>query len=218
MKLIIANKNYSSWSLRGWLALKAFDVPFEEINLKLFTDEFYQVLESYGAAGKVPVLVDDGLTVWDSLAICEYVNDKCLSGKGWPDDLTARAQARSYVAEMHSGFMSLRNEMPMNCRARRMVNLTDSAKKDIEQVDKLWSEACQRYSNEGPWLFGQFSLADVFYAPVVLRFVTYGIEVSEVSQRYMDAVMAHPAIGEWLQEALKETEIVELDEAGEDRL
>ena len=116
MELVIGNKNYSSWSLRGWLMLKAFDIPFHEKKLQLFSDSFYQELESVTPMAKVPVLIDGGVNVWDSLAICEYVSEKYLEGKGWPKELTSRAIARAAVAEMHSGFSALRNEMPMNCR------------------------------------------------------------------------------------------------------
>ncbi len=129
MKLIIGNKNYSSWSLRGWLALKAFDVPFEEIKLSLFSDEFYTELAKHSPVGKVPVLVDGDLSVWDSLAICEYINETYLDGKGWPVDKSKRAVARSVVADMHSGLFGIRTEMPMNCLARRHVELSDQAKK-----------------------------------------------------------------------------------------
>ena len=116
MELVIGNKNYSSWSLRGWLMLKAFDIPFHEKKLQLFSDSFYQELESVTPMAKVPVLIDGGVNVWDSLAICEYVSEKYLEDKGWPKELTSRAIARAAVAEMHSGFSALRNEMPMNCR------------------------------------------------------------------------------------------------------
>jgi len=214
MELIIGNKNYSSWSLRGWLMLKAFELPFEETQLSLFSTAFYQRLSDLNTANKVPVLVDGENRIWDSLAICEYVNETKLDGRGWPADTQLRAEARSVACEMHSGFSGLRNEMPMNCRARRQVELSAEAQKDIQRIDQLWSELTGRCAEDGPWLFGTYSIADVMFAPVVLRFVTYGVEVSEASQRYMESVLSHPALKAWLEEALKETEIVEEDEAG----
>ncbi|WP_067215908.1 glutathione S-transferase family protein [Marinomonas gallaica] len=215
MKLIIANKNYSSWSLRGWLALKAFDVPFEEVKLTLFTDDFYQQLALYSPVKKVPVLVDDGINVWDSLAIAEYINEAYLAGKGWPIDRAARAVARSTVAEMHCGYTALRNAMPMNCRARRRVDINDAIAKDIANIDAIWGEQRLRYESQGDYLFGEFSMADAFFAPVVFRFMTYGVELSESAKAYQQTMLNHPAMQEWLEDALTETDIIEEDEAGE---
>lgn len=172
MKLIIANKNYSSWSLRGWLTLKAFDVPFEEIKLSLFTEDFYNTLSLYSPVKKVPVLVDGDLSVWDSLAIAEYVNETCLSGKGWPAEPKKRAVARSVVAEMHSGYSALRNEMPMNCRAKRKIELSRMAQQDIKNICHLWENLRSQHKDQGPYLFGEFSLADAYFAPVAFRFET----------------------------------------------
>ncbi len=214
MKLYIGNKNYSSWSLRGWLVLKAFGLEFEEVVLKLFSDEFYQTLEGKTPAAKVPVLLDGEVKVWDSLAICEYVNETYLKGKGWPASVVDRARARAVVAEMHAGFFAVRNEMPMNCRAKRRVELTEAALSDIEKIDALWQALRKDYAAQGPWLFGKFSIADVFYAPVVLRFITYGTQVSELSAEYMKTVHNLPALQAWLEDALQETDIVEEDEAG----
>ncbi|EAR61740.1 glutathione S-transferase family protein [Neptuniibacter caesariensis] len=216
MELYIGNKNYSSWSLRGWLVLKAFDIEFDEVLLKLFSEEFYETLKGKTPALKVPTLIDGDVTVWDSLAICEYVNETYLNGKGWPASAADRARARAVVAEMHSGFMALRNEMPMNCRAKRKVSLSDEAVKDVQKIDALWADLRESFAGEGPWLFGKFSIADVFYASVVLRFGTYGINVSENSAQYMETVFGLPALQEWLEEALKEQDVVELDEAGVD--
>ena len=215
MELIIGNKNYSSWSLRGWLILKAFDLPFSEKKLSLFTESFYQELEHVTPVAKVPVLVDGDIKVWDSLAICEYVNEQYLEGKGWPVDPSQRAVARAVVAEMHSGFSALRNEMPMNCRARRTIELSEQAYNDIHRMDQLW-RSCLAQSG-GPWLFGEFSIADVFYAPAALRFRTYDIELSECSTEYLQNILNHPALLAWLEGALQETEVVAEDEAGVDR-
>lgn len=215
MKLIIANKNYSSWSLRGWLALEAFSVPFEEVKLPLFTDTFYDTLAHYTPVKKVPVLVDGDLSVWDSLAIAEYVNETYLDGKGWPADRAVRAVARSTVAEMHCGYTAVRSAMPMNCRARRRVEITDAVRKDIASIEAIWGSQRLQYATDGDYLFGEFSMADVFFAPVVFRFVTYGIELSEAAKAYQQTMLSHPAMKAWLEEALAETEVVEEDEAGE---
>lgn len=216
MELIIGNKNYSSWSLRGWLMLAAFDIKFKETRLLLDTDSFYSALKHVDCADKVPVLVDGDITVWDSLAICEYVSETCLDGRGWPQDRAARAEARAIAAEMHSGFFAVRNEMPMNCRAKRRIEASEAAMKDVARIDQIWSGCRERFADQGPWLFGEFSIADVMYAPVVSRFETYGVAVSEASHAYMQSVLAHPAMQEWIAAGKRETEIVEADEAGVD--
>jgi|TARA_R110001599_G_scaffold83993_10_gene225735 glutathione S-transferase len=215
MKLIIGNKNYSSWSLRGWLALKAFDVPFEEIKLSLFSDEFYTELAKHSPVGKVPVLVDGDLSVWDSLAICEYINETYLDGKGWPVDKSKRAVARSVVADMHSGLFGIRTEMPMNCRARRHVELSDQAKKEVATLDALWSRLRAENAQNGDYLFGKFSLADAFFAPVMFRFKTYGIALSAAASEYQTTMLMHPAMQEWLDDAIAETDVYAAGEIGE---
>jgi len=215
MQLIIGNKNYSSWSLRGWLALKAFNLPFEEIKLALFSDTFHSELAKYSPAGKVPVLVDGDLSVWDSLSICEYLNENYLDGKGWPADTKKRAVARSVVADMHSGLFGIRTEMPMNCRARRQIVLTDVAKKEVASLDVLWTKLRAENAQHGDYLFGEFSLADAFFAPVMFRFKTYGIALSAVASDYQTTMLAHRAMQEWLADALIETDVIDADEAGE---
>lgn len=215
MQLIIGNKNYSSWSLRAWLMLKAFEVEFDELKINLFTDEFYETLKQHTPVAKVPVLLDGELNVWDSLAICEYVNERYLEGAAWPSDMAERAKARAIVSEMHSGFNALRNEMPMNCRAKRKIELSPAAKNDVQKMDILWAELREAHKDTGPWLFGCFTIVDVFFAPAVLRFITYGTNVSQQSADYMQSVLQHPALQAWLDDALKETEVVVEDEAGE---
>jgi glutathione S-transferase len=215
MKLIIGNKNYSSWSLRGWLALKAFDVPFEEIKLSLFSDEFYTELAKHSPVGKVPVLVDGDLSVWDSLAICEYINETYLDGKGWPVDKSKRAVARSVVADMHSGLFGIRTEMPMNCRARRHVELSDQAKKEVDTLDALWTKLRAENAQNGDYLFGKFSLADAFFAPVMFRFKTYGIALSAAASEYQTTMLMHRAMQEWLDDAIAETDVYAASETGE---
>lgn len=216
MELIIGNKNYSSWSLRGWMMLKAFDLPFKETKLPLSTEDFHALISEYRAADKVPVLIDDGVTIWDSLAICEYVNERYLAGKGWPSGRADRALARAISNEMHSGFFAVRNEMPMNCRAKRRVELSGQALREISRIDFLWSSNTKANADKGPWLCGEFSIADVMYAPVVLRFRTYGIKISAQSRSYCEAMLDHPAMRLWLKEALLETEVIEEDEAGKE--
>ena len=215
MELIIGNKNYSSWSLRGWLMLKAFSLPFTETRLALFEEGFYSTLATYSPAGKVPVLIDGGVTVWDSLAICEYVSEVHLAHKGWPANVEDRALARAVSCEMHSGFFGLRHELPMNCRAKRLIIPSEAALKDIARVDAIWSELLQKNRAKGPWLFGDISIADVMFAPVALRFNSYNPEISALSRAYVDTVLAHPAIKEWVTAGLVETEIIEEEEVGE---
>ena len=216
MQLIIGNKNYSSWSLRPWLALKAFGVSFEEIELGLFTENFYTELAKYSPVGKVPVLVDGDINVWDSLSICEYLNENHLNNKGWPTDKSQRASARSLVAEMHSGLFAIRGEMPMNCRGRKALTLSPDAKKEVEWLDNTWANLRTNNKAQGDYLFGEFSLADAFFAPVVFRFNTYGIEVSEQSKDYMKTMLAHPAMQEWLKASINEVAAIDVAEVGED--
>lgn len=213
MKLYIGNQNYSSWSLRAWLIFMQYDIDVEIKKIKLFTDDFYKTLEGITPTAKVPTLICDDVTVWDSLAILEYVNEAYLNGKAWPQHQSERARARAISAEMHSGFMALRNEMPMNCRAQRTVSLSQEALKDIARIDQIWSEQMEQYP--GGWLFGEWSIADAMYAPVVLRTLTYGITLSEKATQYQQKVLNSETMQRWLAEASLETEIVEEDEAGE---
>ncbi len=213
MQLYIANQNYSSWSLRAWLILAQYELDAEVIKLTLFTDEFYRALEKVTPTAKVPVLVDGEIVVWESLAILEYVNEAYLDGKAWPTSASERAKARAIASEMHAGFGYLRNEMPMNCRAKRKVHLSAGALKDVARIDQLWSQQMTDYP-EG-FLFGDWSIADAMYAPVALRFETYGIELSDQAKVYHQRLLQSPAMQLWLAQASTETDIVEEDEAGE---
>jgi glutathione S-transferase len=210
LKLIIGNKNYSSWSLRAWLHLRESGVSFEEIRIPLFSDtNWREQLARYTPAGRVPVLVDGDLSVWDSLAICEYVREKEEGAVGWPADVRARAHAHSVVAEMHSGFVGIRSELPQNIRARRpleLARLSEGCRNEVRRIDQLWSDALERYGDGGPWLFGRFSIADVTYAPVALRFVTYSIRLSPAAQRFVDQIEALDSIREWCRESAEERE------------
>ncbi|EML0276611.1 glutathione S-transferase family protein [Vibrio parahaemolyticus] len=212
MQLFIGNQNYSSWSLRAWLIFSQYDLKVDVTKLTLFTEDFYDKLASVTPTAKVPTLVDGEVTVWDSLAILEYVNEQYLQGKAWPSYVADKAKARAISAEMHSGFFDLRNELPMNCRARRKVELSDGALKDIARIDAIWSEQMAKFPDA--FLFGEWSIADAMYAPVALRFETYGIELSQGAKAYQQKVLASHAVQKWLAEASQETDIVEEDEAG----
>lgn len=165
-------------------------------------------------AAKVPTLVDGDIVVWDSLAILEYINEQYLDGKAWPESCANRAKARALAAEMHSGFSHLRDELPMNCRATRSLSLSSEALKDIARIDDIWSEQATQFSDG--WLFGEWSIADAMYAPVALRFLTYGIELTAPAKAYQQKVLASTAIKTWLLQASEETDIVQEDEAGTD--
>ncbi len=213
--LVIGNKNYSSWSLRPWLLLRHLGIEFEEVRIALDTPEFQQQVKRYSNAGKVPVYIQGELRIWDSLAICEYLAEKYP--QAWPHSEKSRALARSVCAEMHSGFSALRNELPMNCRAHdRIVQLSDAAKQDINRIENIW-ELCRKYrKGDGPWLFGDFSVADAFYAPVAIRFSGYRLELKEHSRSYCQTQLNNSHLQEWIRAGQEESEIVEADEAGEE--
>jgi len=214
MKLIIGNKNYSSWSLRPWLLLTHFGIDFEEIRIPLDTDSFTISLSQYSDAGKVPVLIDNELTVWDSLAICEYVSEQYMHGKGFPDDVAARAECRSVCAEMHSSFLQIREHMPMNCRAQRSVDITEDMALEIQRIDTLWQSLLSKHHHKGPWLFGEFSVADCMFAPMVSRFHSYQPDLSTISKEYIDSVIHHPQVKIWYQQSSAETEVLTDSEVG----
>ncbi|HLG81082.1 MAG TPA: glutathione S-transferase family protein [Bradyrhizobium sp.] len=208
LTLVIGNKNYSSWSMRPWLALRANDIAFEEVFIPLYTDDpaDKQRILSFSRAGKVPALVDGDITVWDSLAIIEYLAERFPQAKLWPEDRAMRAHARSISAEMHSGFMALRSECGMNLhRPVGPVALSADAKANIARVEEIWRECRQAYGKGGPFLFGAFTGADAMYAPVVHRFRTYAIDVGADAKAYMETMMALPAFREWTQAGLAET-------------
>ncbi len=211
MKLVIGNKNYSSWSMRPWLALRASNIAFEEIFIPLYTGEAdKQRLLGFTQSGKVPVLIDGDVTVWDSLAIIEYVAERFPEARLWPADRASRAHARSISAEMHSGFVALRNECNMNLhRPVGAVALSADARADIDRVQQIWIECRERHAKSGPFLFGAFGGADAMFAPVVHRFRIYAVEVAPEVRRYMDTMIALPAFAEWTRSALAETLIIE---------
>jgi glutathione S-transferase len=208
--LVIGNKNYSSWSLRPWLLLRHFDVPFDELRLKLDTPEFHAEIDRWSPTRTVPVLHDDGLVVPDSLAICEYANERWLDGRGWPADLRTRAKARAAAAEMHSGFRALRTQLPMNCRRKPDNYRWDaSAQADMDRIQQLWRELRSEHADEGDFLCGAFGIVDAMFAPVVMRFVGYGVALDDNAKRYVEAITALPAMREWLAAAGAEPERIE---------
>ncbi|HEY8607105.1 MAG TPA: glutathione S-transferase family protein [Noviherbaspirillum sp.] len=209
LKLVIGNKNYSSWSMRPWLALKAFGIPFEEVRVLLGQPDSSSRIAAYSTAGRVPVLIDGQTTVWDSLAICEYLAEQFPDKGMWPRDLAARALARSICAEMHSGFTALRSAMWMNIKASfPSKGRTPEAQSDIARICELWEDCLARSGGRG-FLFGDFTIADAYFAPVVMRFRTYGVWLAPTVQAYVDRVVAHPAVAQWMREALAETECLE---------
>ena len=211
LKLVIGNKNYSSWSMRPWLALRASHIAFDEVFIPLYTgDTDKQRILEFTPSGKVPALVDGEITVWDSLAIIEYVAERFPEAKLWPDDRASRAHARSISAEMHSGFMALRNECGMNLhRPIKAIALSSEARANIARIEQIWIECRRRYAKAGPFLFGAFSGADAMFAPVVHRFRSYAIEVAAEAEDYVTTMLALPAFQEWTRAGLAETLVIE---------
>jgi glutathione S-transferase len=216
LQLVIGNKNYSSWSMRPWVLLRQAQIPFEEVQLYFGgTSDALTVpgIEKYSKAGKVPVLIVDGEPVRDSLAIAETAAELFPEKQLWPADAQARRAARSACAEMHSGFQALRGRMPMNIKGSHPgKGLTPESQKDIDRVVALWSECRETFGKGGSLLFGKFSVADAFFAPVVMRFRTYGVEVPRLAKDYCAAVEALPAVREWIEGARKESKFVPADE------
>ena len=222
LKLFIGNKNYSSWSMRPWVLLKQANIAFEEVKLRFGADpfaagsEFKQAVLSVNPVGKVPVLVHDGLAVWDTLAIAEYVAEQFPVKQLWPQDRAARARARSICAEMHSGFAGLRSACPMNIEAHLpeigALALRDkpAVGADLNRICSLWSSLLQEHG--GPMLFGPFTVADAYFAPVVMRLKTYALPVPADVAAYMDRVCALPGVKAWIDEALAEQDFIDFEE------
>ena len=211
LKLVIGNKNYSSWSMRPWLALRANDIAFEEVFIPLYTGEAdkRRILD-LTPSGKVPALIDGDVTIWDSLSIIEYIAERFPEARLWPEDRASRAHARSISAEMHSGFMALRNECGMNLhRPVRAIALSADARANVARIQQIWTECRERYRKLGPFLFGSFGAADAMFAPVVHRFRTYALAVEPEAQAYMETMMALPAFQEWTRAGLAETLVIE---------
>ncbi|HVI25643.1 MAG TPA: glutathione S-transferase family protein [Xanthomonadaceae bacterium] len=205
--LVIGTRNYSSWSLRPWLLLRHFGIPFDEHRLVLDTPAFAAEIGRWSPTRRVPVLHDDGLVVWDSLAICEYANERWLGGRGWPADLRARAMARAAAAEMHSGFTALRGQLPMHVRRKPdRYRWDDAAQRDIDRVQQLWRELRAAHGAGGEFLCGEFGIVDAMFAPIAWRFLGYGVEMDANAARYVEALMALPAMREWRAASEAETE------------
>lgn len=213
LKLIIGNRAYSSWSMRGWLACKQSDLEFEEFLVPLFDEDWEKRREGGEFApslGKVPILWDGECVVWDSLAIVEFLADRVGREKFWPEDESARGMARSMAAEMHSGFANLRRELPMNVRRTYPpVELSDEVREEINRILELWAQARARFGGTGNFLFGDWCAADIMYAPVVTRFITYGVPVPPYAALYMKAVLSHPDVSDWIDKAQDEPWVID---------
>jgi glutathione S-transferase len=213
LKLIIGNRAYSSWSMRGWLAVKQSGEEFEELVVPMFDDEWEKRREGDEFApslGKVPILWDGECVVWDSLAIIEFLADRVGRKRFWPEDDAARGMARSMAAEMHSSFANLRRELPMNVRKSYSPReLSGGVKDDINRILQLWAQARARFGGTGDFLFGDYCAADIMYAPVVTRFITYGVPVPPFAALYMKSVLSHPHVQDWIDQAQDEPWVIE---------
>jgi len=213
LTLVIGNKNYSSWSLRPWIAMKVAGIPFEEIQIPLYEPGSRERMLEYSPAGKVPFLIDGDEHVWESLAILEHLAERFPEARLWPSDRRARSHARAIASEMHGGFQPLRQNCTMNLwlpvKARPQP---PEVLANVARIEQMWADCRARFGQSGPFLFGAFGAADAMYAPVVARFNTYGLPVSAKTRAYMDAVMALPAWREWYDAAMKETWIMQHNE------
>jgi len=220
MQLYIGNKNYSSWSMRPWVLLRQFQIPFDEVMVRFDSmdadSQFKRRVAQVSPAGRVPVLVDDGLVVWDTLAIAEYLAERFPQHALWPRDVRQRARARSLCAEMHAGFSALRTHCPQNLEAslpavgERVLTEHAAVRGDLERVQALWTDALK--ASGGPFLFGAFSIADAYYAPVAGRLRTYGMPLHDAAAAYIDRVFASPGVAAWVREALAERDFLPFEE------
>ena len=212
-RIVIGNKNGSSWSLRGWIALRTCTEDFDEIPILLRKPTTSADIRAYSPAGKVPVLIDGDRVIWDSLAICEYLAEIFPHAGLWPEESAARAHARSISAEMHAGFAGLRNDMPMNCRASLPgKGATQAALTDIARIEAMWNDCRARFGGGGDFLFGSFGAADAMYAPVASRLATYQPEIGPVAAAYVEAIHGLPAMAEWLEASREESDrLVEME-------
>jgi glutathione S-transferase len=213
LSLIIGNKNYSSWSMRPWIAMKVAGIPFTEEVISLDAPEFKERVSKVSGTGKVPVLCDGDIHVWESLAILEYLAETFPEAGLWPSDPKARAYARAIASEMHAGFVPLRRHLPMNMwRPPKPRDLPDDVLANVRRVEHIWTDCRTRFGQGGPFLFGRFGAADAMYAPVVSRFQTYAVKVGSAAQDYMNAMLALPAWSEWRAAAVKEPWVLPQDE------
>lgn len=213
LTLVIGNRNYSSWSLRPWIALKQGGIEFNDVVVPLDQADSKARIAVYSPAGRVPVLIHDELHIWDSLAIVEYLAETFPDKNLWPRNVRARARARSVTAEMHSGFGALRSAMPMNCRAQLPgLGVTAESTGDIARIVEIWSSCRAEFGARGDFLFGEFSIADAFFAPVTSRFVTYAVPLPPAAASYVDTVQKLPAMQEWIAAARLEPQRLAHDE------
>lgn len=215
LTLVFGNRNYSSWSMRAWLLMRQFRIEFEEVQIPLRQADSLERKLSYSPAGKVPILIDGDIRIWDSLAIVEHLAEKFPDKHLWPADDDARAHARSVSAEMHSGFTSLRSRMPLNCRASRPdAGRGPGVQEDIDRICEIWRECRARHGATGEFLFGEFTAADAMFAPIALRFQTYSVELDPVETEYAEAILGLPTVKSWIEDARKEPwSIAKFDQA-----
>jgi glutathione S-transferase len=217
LKLIIGNRAYSSWSFRGWLAVRHSGLEFEELVVPLYNEQWEQRRdgnEFAPSSGKVPILWDGDCVVWDSLAIIEFLADRVGCERYWPDEESARGMARSMAAEMHSGFVNLRRDLPMNVRSHQTARaLSSDVRAEINRILQLWAQARARFGGTGDFLFGDWSAADIMFAPVITRFLTYSVAVPPFAAEYMRSVLSRPDVQEWIAKAQDEPWVVEEFEA-----
>lgn len=205
-RLVIGNKNFSSWSMRPWLLLRHFDIAFEEVNVALYQRNTAEKLGPLSPSLKVPALLHHETTVWDSLSICEYVSEALLDGRGWPASPRKRATARSVCAEVHAEFPHLKKDWPMNCKATVDLFVSEPIAEEIARIDAIWSCCRRKHGAGGDYLFGRFSIADCMFAPLAVTFKSYGALLSAEAQRYADTLLAHPAVQDWVAQGRAEKE------------
>ena len=206
IRLVIGNKNYSSWSLCPWLLLKMFDIDFEEIQITLYQDNTAEKLGPYSPSLKVPVLLRKDITVWDSLAICEYISENFLGGAGWPGSPQRKANARSVSAEVHSVFATLKAEWPMNCKASFSLSPSKELEDEIARVDAIWSCCRRRFGENGKYLYGRFSIADCMFAPIAISFESYRADLCGDANTYMQTLLDNPFLQKWITLGRREKE------------
>lgn len=206
IRLVIGNKNYSSWSMCPWLLLKMHDIPFEEIQISLYQDNTAERLGPYSPSLKVPVLLHRDTTVWDSLSICEYINDEFIRGSGWPTNPKRKASARSISAEIHAEFPNLKKDWPMNCKASYRLTPSEELFEEIARIDAIWSCCRHKFGENGNYLYGRFSIADCMFAPTAVVFERYGAELSQDANSYMQTLLDNPFVQKWITLGRREKE------------
>lgn len=211
--LVIGNRNYSSWSYRAWLILTKANIEFDIVRIPLFADGFKDQIAKFSPAGKVPIYIDDDLTIWDSLSIAEYIAEK--HSELWPSQEKVRAIARAISAEMHAGFSAVRNAMPMNCRATgRKAKITSEVNAEVSRIQTSLDRVLTTYGDSGSWLFGRFTIADAMYAPIISRFITYGVPMVPAVETYAQMLQSDPDVTAWYADAHQESEVIEIAELG----